>query len=103
KAGEPVDSGDLADRADEIVEQLKALADPTRAFQGQLPLFPEIYRLEVKFADPALAPLAWDSPSPKPRQLSQSRLELLRHRLLGETDERAVLICQYRLPAFNKV
>src|SRR5260221_2037730 len=42
---------DLVDRADEIQEQLKTLADPTRVYQGQLPLFPEIYRLEIDTSD----------------------------------------------------
>ena len=64
--------GEPEDRAEEILEQLRALADPTRAYQGQLPLFPEIYRLEIKFADPRIKSIAWDSPAPKPRQQSQS-------------------------------
>src|SRR5260370_8629330 len=38
---------DLIDRADEIQEQLKTLADPPRVYQGQLPLFPELYRLKI--------------------------------------------------------
>src|SRR5262245_57389605 len=36
-----------ATKAEEIAEQLKALGVPTRMYQGQLPLFPEIYRLEL--------------------------------------------------------
>src|SRR5262245_558363 len=43
-------------KAEEIAEQLKALAEPTRRYQYQLPLFPEIYRLEVRFTDPDLPP-----------------------------------------------
>ena len=36
-------------KAEEIDEQLKALGDPTRMYQSQLPLFPVIYRLEIRF------------------------------------------------------
>src|SRR5262249_19838411 len=36
-------------KAQEIEEHLRGLGDPTKRHQGQLPLFPLIYRLEVKF------------------------------------------------------
>jgi signal transduction histidine kinase len=94
---------DPEDKAEEIREQLQALADPTRAYQGQLPLFPEIYRLEVRFADPALNPIVWDSPVPKPRQQSQAKVRDVTHYLLGRDDRRAWLHCEYRLHAFNKI
>ena len=43
-----------------------ALADPLRMFQGQLPLFVEIYQIQVGFVPPLderLSPIRWDSPS----------------------------------------
>src|SRR6266480_6612120 len=36
-------------KAEEVAVQLKALVDPVRVYQGQLPVFPEIFRLEVRF------------------------------------------------------
>jgi signal transduction histidine kinase len=94
---------DPENKAEEIREQLQALADPTRAYQGQLPLFPEIYRLEVHFADPSLSPIVWDSPVPKPRQQSQTKVSDFTHYMLGRNDQRAWLHCEYRLHAFNKI
>ena len=101
---QPGDSDEsLTDRADEIQEQLKTLADPTRVYQGQLPLFPDIYRLEVRFADRTIKPISWSSPVPMPRQQSQNRVRVLDHYLLGDADHRAVLHCEYRLHAFSKI
>src|SRR5262249_25440152 len=100
---EDASEDETTERADEIHEQLKVLADPTRAYQGLLPMFPEIYRLEVRFEDPSIRPIAWVSPAPMPRQQSQNRVRVLDHHLLGESDSRAVLHCEYRLHAFNKV
>ena len=34
-------------RREEIYQQLRAMVDPVRLYQGQLPVFPEMYRLEV--------------------------------------------------------
>lgn len=87
-------------KAEEIGQQLEALGNPTRMYQGQLPLFPEIYRLEVRFADrlsPTPAPIVWDYDAP---QKSQARS--LEYKLLGEHDDRAVLRVQYQLHAYNK-
>ncbi len=87
-------------KADEIREQLQALGNPTRIYQGQLPLFPDVYRLEIVFGgplQPAPPPLVWDSEVPRP-----SRVRRLEYRLLGDTDERARLIVVYQLHAYNK-
>src|SRR5207249_1162743 len=51
-------------RAEEIQEHLKALGEPLKMYQRQLPLFPEIYRLEVQF-DGDLPGIAWDSAWPR--------------------------------------
>ena len=62
-----------ATKADEIREQLRALGDPTRMYTGQLPLFPEIYRLEVRFSGPSAPPqIVWDCEAPPPEKLPDS-------------------------------
>jgi len=102
-AGSAVDSELLQTKATEIRDQLMTLADPTRAYPGQLPLFPEIYRLEVRFADARLEPILWESPAPPPRRQNQTQVQDLDHFLLGQSDRRAWLHVEYRLHAFNKI
>ena len=41
----------LQNKRDEIEEHIRAMTEPTRMYSAQLPLFPEIYRLEVEFGD----------------------------------------------------
>jgi signal transduction histidine kinase len=88
------------DKAEEIAEQLKALGIPTRMYQGQLPLFPEIYRLELRFHDPKnpnLPPIVWgDEPS------AGHRGQVIDYNLLGEEDSRAKLHIEYQLHAYNQ-
>jgi signal transduction histidine kinase len=94
-------SPDALVRTLEIRDQLKALADPTKMYAGQLPLFPTIYRLELRFPEAtALAPIVWESGLPRPGQNRQVRQ--LEHRLLGSDDPRAVLVMEYQLHAYNK-
>src|SRR5262249_6790852 len=52
---------EVVSKAEEVAVQLKALADPVRIYQGQLPVFPEIYRLEVRFLNrpDEMLPIAW--------------------------------------------
>lgn len=86
-------------KAHEIGEQLRALGDPTRMYPDQLPLFPQIYRLEVYFPDARKSPpIAWDCEAPRaPRSY-----RILDYRLLGERDGRAILHVEYQLHAYNK-
>jgi signal transduction histidine kinase len=61
-------TGDLVLRlhAEKIEEHLKSLGDPpTKMYPGQLILFPTIYRMEVRFDNPQLPPIAWDSNLPR--------------------------------------
>lgn len=52
-------------KQEEIYEQLQTLANPpTKIFPGQLPLFPVIYRLEVRFDEPRYPSIVWDSEIP---------------------------------------
>jgi signal transduction histidine kinase len=87
----------------QIHEQLKALADPTKMYQGQLPLFPAIYRLELDFPGRTRNPVAsivWESEIPRPRDNLQ--VVSMAHPILGQEDRRAVLHVEYQLHAFNK-
>src|SRR5262245_60159449 len=84
-------------KAEEIREQLESLVEPTRVFPGQLPLFPEIYRIEVYFSDPSLAPIVWGSGTPR-----SGRGQVLEYDLLGEQDTRARLRIEYQLHAYNQ-
>jgi len=82
-------------KREEIEEFLKALGNPpTKIYPGQLPLFPVIYQLTVTFdANPAVAPIVWDSQLP--RQRSQFR------ELKGEPiHARAAVAVQYHLHAY---
>jgi signal transduction histidine kinase len=97
------ESPELDEMAKEIREQLTALSDPTRMYQGQLPLFPDIYRLEVRFADSKLEPIIWNSPVPRPQRQNQNEVKEFDHTLLGRRDQRATLHVEYHLHAFNKI
>lgn len=93
-------------KAQEIGQQLKAMADPIRLYQGQLPSFPEVYRLEVYFPDRGdnFPSIVWDSPMPHPKQQNRTHVHTLDHPV---TDARgttvAVVRCKYRMHAFNKL
>lgn len=92
----------------EIREHLSAMATPTRMYQGSLPLFPEIYRIDIRFPEYAndahgpLPSLAWDSGVPPPRNQGGVRLLELNYDLLVSPNRRAELTCVYRLHAFNR-
>jgi signal transduction histidine kinase len=95
----------VAVKREEISEHLQALANPpTKMFPSQLPLFPIIYRLEVRFDEKRYPPIVWDSELPYRSFQGQDEVapsgqyKVLRHRLKpGAT---AVLI--YQLHAYNK-
>ncbi len=91
----------------EILEHIGALVEPTRSYVNQLPLFPEIYRLDIEI-QPAKGSttneperLSWASAVPKPAQLKSEQLQILEYAPLG--DDRATIRCEYRLHAFNKL
>jgi signal transduction histidine kinase len=99
----------LRTKAIEIRLQLHALGVPTRKYSGQLPLFPEIYRLEVYLphGPPPPLPLVWDSNLPRPtvsdgHGTRTAGLGFLEYRLLGDRDDRALMRLEYQLHAFNK-
>ena len=106
-------SQDVAVKHDEIYEQLKTLGvPPTKRYAGQLPLFPMIYRLQVRFhldgsslahlsslllGESGIrldAPITWDSGLPS----DPSQTQELRHPLHANAD----ISVHYQLHAFNK-
>jgi signal transduction histidine kinase len=103
----------LAIRRQEIHEQLQTLGvPPTKRYAGQLPLFPLIYRLQVRFhtegspfadlsgvraGDNGVlldAPIAWDSGLPT----DASQYQMLDYRL----HPYATIYIRYQLHAYNK-
>lgn len=81
----------------EVADQFSRLADPTRMYENQLPLFPNIYLIELTFPTTGWDPIVWRSPLPRPR--GQSVNTLIYSPLRG--DDRARLRCVYRLHAFT--
>jgi signal transduction histidine kinase len=98
----------------DIREHLETLGvPPTKRYTGQLPLFPMIYRLQVRFdadALPALpagttdalagvrldTPVTWDSGLPSDSSLYQ--VQVLEHRI----HPHATVYVRYQLHAYNK-
>lgn len=99
-AGDGADEALRSAKASEIEEQLKALAEPTRIYANQLPLFPDLHRIEVRFLDGRI--VRWDSPIPRTSSPSAGGPKPLEYEPLGPGDGRAVIRCEYRLHAFNR-
>ncbi len=106
-------SAAVALRHEEIYEQLKTLGvPPTKRYAGQLPLFPIIYRLQVRFhleGSPLAEmssvrvgdngfrldePITWDSGLP----FDASQYQILEHHLNAYT----TVYVRYQLHAYNK-
>jgi signal transduction histidine kinase len=83
----------------ELLEQMRSLVEPTRSYVNQLPLFPEIYRLEVELPSKEL--ISWVSAVPRPVRQNSEGLQLLEYQPLPESP--ALIRCEYRLHAFNKM
>jgi signal transduction histidine kinase len=105
-AGDP-NSQEVRDKAQEITQQLKAMVDPIRLYQGQLPAFPEVYRIEVSFpprSDALVAPIAWDSPLPRPRTQNRTHVRAVDHPVYDAAGRPVALVrVEYRMHAFNKL
>ena len=94
----------------EVEEQMRAMVEPTRMYSGQLPLFPNVYSLEIEFAGvtgldgrPA-EPLVWNSPKPRPGGAAQAQLRTLEyHPPLHAPAARATVRCVYQLHSFNRL
>jgi signal transduction histidine kinase len=94
----------------EIEEHLRAMVEPTRMYSGQLPLFPNVYSLEVEFAGvdgldarPA-GPVAWNSPKPRPGGSARAQLRTLEYEPPLHRPGAAVRVrCVYQLHSFNRM
>jgi len=100
---------DYADRVkykrEEILETLQAMVEPTRMYGGQLPLFPNLYSLEIEFSEvsgldgqPA-KPIGWTSPKPRPEGPALAQLRTLEY----DAGSRATVRCVYQLHSFNRM
>jgi signal transduction histidine kinase len=85
-------------KRDEIYEHLKSLGNPpTKMYAGQLPLFPIIYQLQVRFegGDHEVPPsITWDSELP----CIASQYQVLEYRLHPQSS----VAVRYQLHAYNK-
>ena len=105
-AGEYLEAADAGDpqryaiKHDEVSEQLRAMAEPTRVYSGKLPLFPEVYEIALELPGRAPPPgrnehPAWNSPVPRPGRSTESWVRALRYTPPGG---RAIAIrCEYRV------
>ncbi len=92
----------------EIEEHLRAMVEPTRMYTGQLPLFPNVYALEVEFDEVRGAPapvesLGWTSPKPRPGGPAKAQLRTLEYEPDLGPGARATIRCVYQLHSFNRM
>ncbi len=93
-------------KAEEIKTHLRVLGQATRLNENQLPLFPVIYQLEVRLQpgkEDLELKLVWESHLPRPWSPEREQTRgVLKYRLLGDHDDRALMRVEYQLHAFNK-
>ena len=85
----------------EILEQLRAMAEPTRAHLNQLPGLPVVYRLAVVM--PGADPIEWKSPLPRPREQNRSRVRTI---AIGPSRPDAIpfaIQCDYQMHAYSRL
>src|SRR5262245_15296459 len=102
ESGLPVNDDAVVRKTEEIAEQLRALAEPTRMYQGYLPLFPDVYVLAVRFPNSDWPEIRWESPVPQPRRQNETTIDVLDYPLPNRYGDKAHLHCEYRLHAFNQ-
>lgn len=97
-------------KLEEIEEHVRAMTEPTRVYQAQLPLFPEIFKFEIEFsglAAPdgrAVAPIRWESPKPRPGGSARAQLRSVAIDLpLGRPEAGAAIRLDYRLHTYNRM
>jgi signal transduction histidine kinase len=100
----------LNNKRDEIDEHIRAMTDPTRVYSSQLPLFPEVYKLEVDFsgvrapASTDVSAIRWESPKPTPSGNARAQVRILEiEPPLGHGDATAVIRLEYRLHTYNQM
>ncbi|HVS35126.1 MAG TPA: HAMP domain-containing sensor histidine kinase [Gemmataceae bacterium] len=85
----------VAKASEDLHSLLRALGDPpTKIYTGQLPLFPTIYRIEIRFDDASDEPIVWDSQLP----FRVQEVQVLNHPLPSAP---ATARVYYQLHAFN--
>ncbi len=95
------------ERREELQDQLNAMAEPIRTFPGMLPLFPELYRIQIRFPQGDHADIGWVSPVPLPHSPGANQ-EIGSEVLLQVKDsvhENVVVAevrCDYRLHAYSR-
>ncbi len=100
----------LKNKREEITEQIRAMTEPPRMYSSQLPLFPEVYKLEVDYAGVSslpgrdASPIRWDSPKPKPGGHAKAQLHTLTiEPPTGRSDAVAVIRLEYRLHTYHQM
>jgi len=94
----------------EIEEHLRAMVEPTRMYTGQLPMFPNVYSLEVEFEGVngldgnRVKGINWTSPKPRPGGPAKAQLRTLEFDPpLNQPSTRATVRCVYQLHSFNRM
>lgn len=90
-------------KREEIAEHLRGLTEPTRIYLGQLPGFPVIHRIEVRFPPAAAGAedrIIWTSPLPRPRQPERYEPPLEYAPL---DPDGPVVRCEYQLHVYNRL
>ena len=86
---------DLSLKSEEIREHLRSLGNPlTKLYSNQVPLFPTIYTIQVKFDGKDEGAITWDSELP----VRANQYKELTHRI----HPRAVVYVRYQLHAYSK-
>ncbi|QVL30610.1 HAMP domain-containing histidine kinase [Telmatocola sphagniphila] len=89
----------LETKAEEIRAQLRSLTFPLQTLANQLPLFPDVERIEIRFPNnPEVNPITWETLDRKP-QILQNTLRTLQYEPITG---RAIIYCRYHLHAFNR-
>jgi signal transduction histidine kinase len=98
----PADDPDgVSLKVEEIEEHLRALNEPLRSYPNQLPLFPEVYRIEIRLGDTP-GPV-YESGLPRPRTQTKTLIRDLTYDPLGDAQRGCTLTVKYRLHAANKL
>ena len=89
---------------EELGAQLRAMTEPLRVYPNQLPSFPDVFRLVVTFAGTGPdTSVAFESNVPRPRAKGAEPVRVIEYEPLGDGDTRAIVRCEYRLHALNKL
>jgi signal transduction histidine kinase len=89
---------------EELDTQLRAMTEPMRVYPNQLPTFPDVFRLSVTFeGGGAGETVTYESSVPRPRSKGEDPVRVIEYEPLGDGDRRAVVRCEYRVHALNKL